>query len=278
MTRQTDAGAVRTEGTQIATLLVQSWADSVVAVLESMTAHRPKIELRESIATGQAEGTAWWAQRLSILDQPSFWIGAPAESWTALGRLVLSALGVDDPADSDVEATCRDVMAQTSAMVATELTRQFGEEITGGDSLPAGQPDAIAGPVFKWSLDAGLISIEGTAVCTDAFLHRCSGFAKPPAVEESKSQELASPSDSEAQLGGRPVQSIPRLDLRVKFVLGRTTLPLRDVFKLTVGSVVELDHSAIDPADVVIQGRVFARGQVVVVNGNYGLKILPPKR
>jgi flagellar motor switch protein FliN/FliY len=39
--------------------------------------------------------------------------------------------------------------------------------------------------------------------------------------------------------------------------------------------VIELDHSAIEPAEVVIDGRVLARGQVVVVNGNYGLKILP---
>ena len=33
--------------------------------------------------------------------------------------------------------------------------------------------------------------------------------------------------------------------------------------------------TAIEPAEVVIHGRVVARGQVVVVNGNYGLKILP---
>jgi len=39
--------------------------------------------------------------------------------------------------------------------------------------------------------------------------------------------------------------------------------------------VIELNHSAIEPAEVVIHGRVVARGQVVVVNGNYGLKILP---
>jgi len=63
--------------------------------------------------------------------------------------------------------------------------------------------------------------------------------------------------------------------LRVEFRLGRTTLLLREIFKLNVGSVIELDHSAIEPAEVVIDGRVLARGQVVVVNGNYGLKILP---
>jgi flagellar motor switch protein FliN/FliY len=281
MTKRTDQDTAASDGSQIAKQVVDAWADALGAVLESMTANRPKIELRESTSTEWAEGTSWWGQRLSLLDQPSFWIGAPAESWTALGRLVLSALGVDDPSDSDVEATCRDVMAQTSAMVATQLTQQFGTEITGGDPLTAAQPDSVAAPAFKWSMDAGLMSMEGTAVCAEAFLSRCSSFAAPPAVEEAESRapEAASPASSEpAQFGGRTVASIPRLDLRVKFVLGRTTLPLAEIFKLNIGSAIELDHSAIDPAEVVIQGRVFARGQVVVVNGNYGLKILPPPR
>jgi flagellar motor switch protein FliN/FliY len=48
---------------------------------------------------------------------------------------------------------------------------------------------------------------------------------------------------------------------------------MRDVFRLNVGSVIMLDQSALDPAYLVIGGRVLARGQVVVVNGNYGLKI-----
>jgi len=278
MTKSADPDPIRSDGPQIANQLMTSWADALAVVLESMTGQRPEIQMGESTATECPAGTAWWGQRLSILDRPSFWIGAPAESWASIGRLVLSSLGVDDASESDVESTCRDVLAQTSAMVATKLAQQYGEEITGGDSLPADQPEAAAAPFFNWSLDAGSNSIQGTAVCTEAFLARCSGFGKSPDVESS-SQDVPPPSGSGAEEpAGKPAVSVPRLDLRVKFVLGRATLPLRDVFKLTVGSVVELDHSAVDPADVVIQGRVFARGQVVVINGNYGLKILPPAR
>lgn len=279
MTDSTDQGTAGSDGRQIARQVMAAWAEALVAVLESMTGNRPKIELRESPVETGAEGTAWWGQRLSILDQPSFWIGAPADSWNALGRLTLSALGVDDPSDSDVEATCRDLMAQASATVATDLTRQFGTEITGGNSEAGGQPGSVAAPAFKWSLDAGLVSIEGTAVCAEPFVTRCAGFAGPPAAEESGSAEApVSGSEASQPPGEGRVDSMPRLDLRVKFILGRTTLPLREVFKLNVGSAIQLDHSDTDPADMVIQGRVFARGQVVVVNGNYGLKILPPQR
>jgi flagellar motor switch protein FliN/FliY len=277
MSGTSDQSQIPPDGGQIATQTMDFWAESLAGVLESMTANRPNIEVLASTSSGWEEGFSWWGQRLSILEQPSFWIGAPAESWAALGRLTLSALGVDDPTDGDIEATCRDVMAQTSAMVASQLTRQFGTEITGGDSIPSNQPDAVATPVFKWSLDAGLISMEGTAVWSEAFLSRCSALTPPPTEEESEPEESSPASDSETPLSGGPADSMPRLDLRVEFILGRTALPLREIFKLNVGSVIELDHSAIEPAEVVIHGRVLARGQVVVVNGNYGLKIVPPQ-
>jgi flagellar motor switch protein FliN/FliY len=266
-------------GPAIANQIMASWTEALVQVLESMTARRSKIESQASNSPEWEEGTAWWGQRLSILDKPSFWIGAPPKSWTELGRLTLAALGVEKPADSDIATTCRDVMAQTSATVARHLTIQFGREITGGDSVPADRPDDFAAPVFKWSLDAEPISIDGVAAFSAAFLRQCSRIGEPTTAQESCTQAISSPTDDGGLvMGVRSVESVPRIDLPVKFVLGRTTLPLRDVFKLGVGSVIELDRSAIEPADVLIHGRLLARGQIIVVNGNYGLKILPQQQ
>jgi len=201
-----------------------------------------------------------------------------AESWTALGRLTLSALAVDDPTDGDIQATCRDLMAQTTAVVANHFARQIGEQVTSGDSSPASAPDTGQALVFTWSLDAGLMSMEGVVVWSEALLTRCAGSPAQPAAAETVRQDAIPPDTQTPQLGGHALDSIPRLDLRVKFVLGRTNMLLRDLFKLNVGSVIELDRSAVEPAEVVISGRLLAHGQVVVVNGNYGLKILPRKQ
>jgi flagellar motor switch protein FliN/FliY len=252
------------------------WTDALVSVIESMTAHRPKIESRVLNSNALDRTFTWWGQLLSIVDGPSFWIGAPAESWTQLGRLILSALGVDEATDTDISATCRDLMAQTSATVANQLAAQSGETITSGDSIPASMPGAPDVLAFSWSLDAGLVSLQGAAVWSGAFLRHCSSFAPQPTGAKASAEEAAEPSGGDSpQFGGRPVDSMPRLDLQAKFILGRSTLPLREVFKLNVGSVVELDRMAADPADVMIHGRLLARGQVVIVNGNYGLKIVP---
>lgn len=263
--------------TALASSAMAHWTDALASVIESMTANRPKIESRVSSSVTPKDGYTWWGQSLSIVEAPSFWIGAPEDSWPQLGRLILSSLGVDDASDSDVAATCRDLMAQTSATVAGQLASQFGETITSGDSVPASQPNATGALVFTWSLDAGIMSVQGEAVWADAFLQHCSHFTPPaPAAQVAVEEPSGGPSGDESQqLGGRNVDSMPRLDLRAKFILGRTTLPLREVFKLNVGSVIELDRLATDPADVMIHGRLLARGQVVIVNGNYGLKIVP---
>jgi flagellar motor switch protein FliN len=61
--------------------------------------------------------------------------------------------------------------------------------------------------------------------------------------------------------------------LPIRVLLGRTQLCLRDVAQLGSGSVVELDCSPNDPVDVIVNDKVIAHGEVVVVGGNYGVRI-----
>jgi flagellar motor switch protein FliN/FliY len=55
--------------------------------------------------------------------------------------------------------------------------------------------------------------------------------------------------------------------------LGRTTMTVRDLLSLQPGAVVELDRLAGSPADLLVNGRLIARGEVVVVDEDYALKI-----
>ena len=61
--------------------------------------------------------------------------------------------------------------------------------------------------------------------------------------------------------------------LPIRILLGRAELSLRDVSQLASGSVVELDCSPNDPVEVIVNDRVIAHGEVVVVSGNYGVRI-----
>lgn len=80
--------------------------------------------------------------------------------------------------------------------------------------------------------------------------------------------------------GERPHRSMAEMELMLDMELpitisiGSTSIPLRDVLKLTTGSIVELDRLISDPVDVLVSNRVIARGEVVVIEGNYGIRIL----
>jgi flagellar motor switch protein FliN len=61
--------------------------------------------------------------------------------------------------------------------------------------------------------------------------------------------------------------------LPIRVLLGRTQLSLRDIAQLGNGAVVELDCSPDDPVEIIVNDRVIAHGEVVVVSGNYGVRI-----
>ena len=63
------------------------------------------------------------------------------------------------------------------------------------------------------------------------------------------------------------------VELNVKIELGRSRMLVEDVLKLGEGSVVELDKLAGDPVDVFVNERLVARGEVLVLNDNFCVRI-----
>ena len=63
------------------------------------------------------------------------------------------------------------------------------------------------------------------------------------------------------------------VDLPVSVSFGRAQVPLKDVLKLTTGSIVELNRAVGDPVEVIVNNCVIARGEVVTIEGNFGVRI-----
>jgi flagellar motor switch protein FliN/FliY len=73
-----------------------------------------------------------------------------------------------------------------------------------------------------------------------------------------------------------PARNIERLmevemDVTVRF--GLTEMPLRDVVRFGVGSMIELNRTVDEPVDLLINNFPFARGEVVVIDGYYGVRV-----
>jgi flagellar motor switch protein FliN/FliY len=72
---------------------------------------------------------------------------------------------------------------------------------------------------------------------------------------------------------GRKLDLLLDVPLEVSVELGRTRLSIQNLLALGPGSVVELDKLAGDPLDILVNGRLVARGEAVVVNDKFGVRI-----
>jgi flagellar motor switch protein FliN/FliY len=73
--------------------------------------------------------------------------------------------------------------------------------------------------------------------------------------------------------GVKGIDLLSDVNLNVKIELGRTRMLVEDVLKLNEGAVVELDKLAGDPVDVYVNDRHIARGEVLVLNDNFCVRI-----
>lgn len=86
---------------------------------------------------------------------------------------------------------------------------------------------------------------------------------------ELESFEQATPADAAAGV----LNSLQDVELDVRIELGRAELLIEDVKKLRDGSVVPLDKLAGDPVDILVNGRLIARGEVLVLNDNFCVRV-----
>lgn len=75
---------------------------------------------------------------------------------------------------------------------------------------------------------------------------------------------------SRAQINPDLLQSI-QVNLSVE--VGRATIKIRDLLRLTQGSVVELDRVAGSPVDLLVNNTIVAQGEIVLVNERYGVRL-----
>ena len=74
--------------------------------------------------------------------------------------------------------------------------------------------------------------------------------------------------------GGDGFALLQDVDVRLSVELGRTSMKLRDVLGLSDNSVVMLDRMVDEPLDVLVNGKLIARAEIVSENGRFGMKIV----
>ncbi len=268
-------------GIDNARLLLDRWAESLAQVLESMTDQRPEVRW-EAISGSPAEVGAgqdflWWEQPFQVDPQAAFWIGAPQTIWEYAGALTLKAAGLDTVETSEAKNTWLEILGQSLAVVARSIGSFLHREVTaenGGErpidptltewasvSLVFSTPDApTGGPPLLLSMNPKLLALISTSP------------AEPEPAPHAALAKPAAPAPV-VSVQSRTMDLLLDVDLPVSISFGKALLPMKDVLKLTTGSIVELNRGLNDPVEVLVNHCLIARGEVVVVEGNYGIRI-----
>lgn len=77
-----------------------------------------------------------------------------------------------------------------------------------------------------------------------------------------------------SQAEQRKLELLLEVPLKVSVILGRTKKPIKEVLNLTPGAIVELNSLVDEPVEVLVNGTLVARGEVVVVNENFGVRVI----
>lgn len=79
--------------------------------------------------------------------------------------------------------------------------------------------------------------------------------------------------DPDIAAGKNPMSILNDIPLEIVVELGRTVLKIKEILELGVGSIVELDKLSGEPVDILINGEKIARGEVVVIDEDFGVRI-----
>ncbi|MCX7270146.1 MAG: Flagellar motor switch protein FliN [Pseudomonadota bacterium] len=94
--------------------------------------------------------------------------------------------------------------------------------------------------------------------------------------EMNPEDDSASPTSEEFQVsqpGNINPEVLQNISVNLSIEVGRTNIKIKDLMRLTQGSVVELDRIAGEPLDLLVNDTVVAQGEVVLVNDRYGIRL-----
>lgn len=251
--------------------LVQEWARQLTNVLESMIGEAPDVKFGPaSEADFAPSDLLWWEQPFSLGPEYVLWAGAPDSSWQQIGQRVLSGAGVEDGDAESVRSTYMEIVQQAVAGVAGVLSGRAGKEVScleGKNDPPPGDVEASR---YSFEIHFGeaafpVLAVFTLPLSTVSETHD-DNFPEPAknSPQQAAPQEVNKPNSIDLLLD---------VELPVSVSFGRAQLPLKDVIKLTTGSIVELNRAVTEPVDVIVNNCVIARGEVVVVEGNFGIRI-----
>ena len=260
----------------------QAWISSLARLLSQLTSADWQVEAAE-VPAAHAATVSLQITAEGALEGQQWLSFAAADLGTLLGTFLGEETKLAGELDETQKEATEELIRQWSGLAASALKGDFGEvrlqvafgpavhAATGWARLIRAGDDARSITVVM-GLDDGLAGSLSKAGEFDAASASAAAPGKtrepsvlPPAANSGQIEELL-------QQGNLELLMDVELPVMLRFGIRQATL--HEVLDLATGAVLELDREIQEPVDLVLNGRVIARGEVVVVDGNYGLRVL----
>ncbi len=271
---------------------IKIFIQEVASTLEGLVGKAPSVGLEKEVSHSEEA----WGSLISVpyarvvisaieKEEGSIELLAPVVLVTALSDLMLGGEGVSkEEMDNDDLDAFKEMASNIFGAIATSLKSQellpklnfttINAEIA--KELPK-KEDYAKAVVFSFKMEA-IKESQIILLTTTAFERQ---FEKTHQEEKEEKEETTQGAAEEvkthdASLENIEIRNISMLldvKLNVKVRIGQKKMILKDVVSMDIGSVVELDQLVNDPLEILVDDKVIAKGEVVIVDGNFGIQI-----
>lgn len=246
-----------------------------ISTIEGLTGHKPSIKCGEVVKT-ESLTLSGAIIVLETAAHSTLAFIVPSELATALADLMLGGEGASNAeiSNDDLDAT-KEIISNISGAISTTLKGQKelpkldfsvkGAEILQDSANLSDFPSACAFEFDLNNIHSNFIVLLSAAIMKE--------FEKDsvPAPKKASAE-----GGDESHLNATEIRNINMLldvKMQVKVRIGQKKMLLKDVISMDIGSVVELNQLANDPLEILVGDKVIAKGEVVIIDGNFGVQI-----
>ena len=262
------------------------------AITPGTSLHKLVDTIRQAMATvfSQALGSAWQVaienddQSGAATADPSLWLrfdlsgglqGAVVIQVQTPHALLWASKFLSEEFDASAQLrpdhteALEELFRQVAGMVATGLKSTWGE--TRIEVKPSEAPawEGVMLTLLASETSAGTLPLRCRLSSELLASLSSSASVAAPAAAPARSEETAA-----ATTSNEPnFDLLLGVDLNLTLRFGQCVMSLRELLELNSGSVIELDREVTQPADLLLGDKLIARGEVVIVDGNYGIRV-----
>ncbi|NHA72000.1 flagellar motor switch protein FliY [Helicobacter pylori] len=271
---------------------IKIFIQEVVSTLEGLVGKAPSVGLEKEISSSDESflkliSAPYARVKISAIEKEESPIEllAPVDLVTALSDLMLGGEGASkEEMDNDDLDAFKEMASNIFGAIATSLKSQellpklnfttINAEIA--KELPK-KEDYTKAMVFSFKMEA-IKESQIILLTTAAFERQFEKTHKEEKEETIKSateatEEVKTHDASLENIEIRNISMLLDVKLNVKVRIGQKKMILKDVVSMDIGSVVELDQLVNDPLEILVDDKVIAKGEVVIVDGNFGIQI-----